>query len=80
MVDVDASKAVKIEVRPGEMSLHHVRLIHGSPPNPSGDRRIGFAIRYVPTYVRQLEGESTEGDGPIDDTISRSAVCNRLTT
>ncbi len=38
------------------MSLHHVRLIHGSEPNPSGQRRIGFAIRYLPTYVRQVAG------------------------
>jgi non-heme Fe2+,alpha-ketoglutarate-dependent halogenase len=38
------------------MSLHHVRLIHGSEPNPSAKRRIGFAIRYVPTYVRQAAG------------------------
>jgi non-haem Fe2+, alpha-ketoglutarate-dependent halogenase len=38
------------------MSLHHVRLIHGSDPNPSGLRRIGFAIRYIPTTVRQVAG------------------------
>jgi len=56
-VDVDASKAVRLDLRPGEMSLHHVRLVHGSPPNPSADRRIGFAIRYIPTSVRQLHGE-----------------------
>src|SRR5580700_8528773 len=29
-VDVDGSKAVDLVLRPGEMSLHHVRLIHGS--------------------------------------------------
>jgi non-heme Fe2+,alpha-ketoglutarate-dependent halogenase len=52
-VEVDASKAVMLELQPGEISLHHVRLIHGSDPNPSGQRRIGFAIRYLPTYVRQ---------------------------
>ena len=38
------------------MSLHHVKLIHGSGPNRADDRRIGFAIRYVPTYVRQTAG------------------------
>jgi hypothetical protein len=59
MVDVDASQAVAIELQPGEMSLHHVRLIHGSPPNPSDDRRIGFAIRYIPTHVHQIEGEDS---------------------
>jgi non-heme Fe2+,alpha-ketoglutarate-dependent halogenase len=55
-VEVDQGKAVTIALEPGEMSLHHVRLVHGSPPNTSDDRRIGFAIRYVPTSVRQIEG------------------------
>lgn len=58
-VDVDRSRAVRLDLEPGEMSLHHVRLVHGSPPNPSGDRRIGFAIRYIPTSVRQIHGEDS---------------------
>lgn len=58
-VEVDQSKAVAIELVPGEMSLHHVRIIHGSPPNSSSNRRIGFAIRYIPTEVRQLEGDDS---------------------
>jgi hypothetical protein len=58
-VDVDAAKAAVIELQPGEMSLHHVRLVHGSPPNPSCDRRIGFAIRYIPTSVAQIAGEDS---------------------
>jgi non-haem Fe2+, alpha-ketoglutarate-dependent halogenase len=41
---------------PGEMSLHHVRLVHGSEPNRSADRRIGLAIRYIPTRVKQTIG------------------------
>jgi non-heme Fe2+,alpha-ketoglutarate-dependent halogenase len=56
MVEVNGREAVMLELAAGEMSLHHVRLIHGSDPNPSGDRRIGFAIRYIPTYVRQVAG------------------------
>src|ERR1700732_2640159 len=56
MVEVDETKAVPLNLRPGEMSLHHVRLVHGSAPNPSFDRRIGFAIRYIPTHPRQLAG------------------------
>ena len=31
-----------VELEPGEMSLHHVKLFHGSEPNPSDDRRIGW--------------------------------------
>ena len=58
-VEVDESRAAYLELEPGEASLHHVLLVHGSPPNPSPDRRIGFAIRYVPTSVRQLHGEDS---------------------
>ncbi len=58
-VDVDASRAVTIELEPGEISLHHVRLVHGSPPNPSNDRRIGFAVRYIPTSVAQVAGRDS---------------------
>ena len=54
--EVDETRAVDLALRPGEMSLHHVRLIHGSEPNPTDDRRIGFAIRYIPPYVRQTNG------------------------
>src|SRR5260221_10317578 len=58
-VEVDETKQVLLTLRPGEMSLHHVRLVHGSPPNPSADRRIGYAIRYIPPHIRQLEGEDS---------------------
>jgi len=54
-VEVDESQAVDIVLRPGEISLHHIKLVHGSAPNRSSDRRIGFAIRYIPTYVRQTK-------------------------
>lgn len=60
-VDVDATRAATLELDPGEMSLHHVRLIHGSEPNPSNRRRIGFAIRYLPTHVRQVVGTHDSG-------------------
>ncbi|MBA2413174.1 MAG: phytanoyl-CoA dioxygenase family protein [Burkholderiaceae bacterium] len=58
-VDVDESKTVTITLQPGEISLHHVRLVHGSPANPSNDRRIGFAIRYIPTSVSQIAGKDS---------------------
>ena len=54
-VEVDRSKAVGIALKAGEMSIHHIKLVHGSEPNRSADRRIGFAIRYIPTYVRQTK-------------------------
>lgn len=56
MVEVDEADTVSLPLRAGEASLHHVRLVHGSEPNRSPDRRIGFAVRYIPTYVRQIAG------------------------
>jgi ectoine hydroxylase-related dioxygenase (phytanoyl-CoA dioxygenase family) len=57
-VEVPPDAGVALELEPGEMSLHHVRIVHGSPPNRSAtQRRIGFTIRYIPTYVRNLHGE-----------------------
>ncbi len=53
-VKVDPATVVDVVLQPGEMSLHHVLLFHGSSPNLSSGPRIGFAIRYVPTHVRQL--------------------------
>ena len=56
-VDVDESEAVDVILQPGQFSLHHVLLFHGSEPNRSTEPRIGFAIRYVPTHVHQTAGE-----------------------
>jgi non-heme Fe2+,alpha-ketoglutarate-dependent halogenase len=58
-VEVDEAQAVDIELQPGEMSLHHVLIAHGSEPNRSDMRRIGFTIRYIPTYVRQRGPRTT---------------------
>jgi ectoine hydroxylase-related dioxygenase (phytanoyl-CoA dioxygenase family) len=55
-VKVDESRGVAVELKPGQASLHHVLLAHGSAPNKSNDRRIGFAIRYIPTHVKQAVG------------------------
>ncbi len=52
--DVDASDAVPLILRPGQMSIHSARVIHASQPNRSADRRIGFVIQpYMPPSVQQ---------------------------
>ncbi len=43
----------------GQMSLHHVRIVHGSGPNATDDRRIGMVLRYCATHVRQVKGDDT---------------------
>jgi non-heme Fe2+,alpha-ketoglutarate-dependent halogenase len=46
-VDADDSRAVDIELKAGEMSLHQANIVHGSLANDSDDKRIGFIIRFV---------------------------------
>ena len=53
---VDESKAVHMELAPGEMSLHHGLIWHGSTENQSHMRRVGYAIRYIPTRVKPVAG------------------------
>jgi hypothetical protein len=52
-VNVDDVEAQQIVLAPGEMSLHHVLIVHGSNANSSARPRIGFAIRYVAPEVSQ---------------------------
>jgi len=54
---IDESRAVDVVLRPGEMSLHHPVLIHGSEPNMSSARRVGFAVRYISGRIGQRGGE-----------------------
>ncbi len=51
--DVDESLAVNVILRAGEMSFHHVNIVHGSGQNRSDGPRIGFAIRYTTPEVSQ---------------------------
>jgi ectoine hydroxylase-related dioxygenase (phytanoyl-CoA dioxygenase family) len=55
-VEVDEDQAVDLILAPGQMSLHHVKIFHGSHANRADDRRIGFAIRYLPPKVHQQVG------------------------
>ena len=50
---VQESEATDVNLAPGEMSLHHVAIVHGSNPNASERPRIGYAVRYVSPRVRQ---------------------------
>jgi ectoine hydroxylase-related dioxygenase (phytanoyl-CoA dioxygenase family) len=52
-VEVDEKQAVDLVLRPGEMSLHHIGIVHGSGPNNSQGPRIGLAVRYIVPEVTQ---------------------------
>jgi len=46
-VDVNEADAIDLVLSAGEMSLHHNSIIHGSRPNRSNTKRIGFIVRFV---------------------------------
>lgn len=48
---VDATRAVDLELAPGECHLHDAWTVHGSSPNTSPQRRCGYTMRYMPANV-----------------------------
>jgi non-heme Fe2+,alpha-ketoglutarate-dependent halogenase len=58
-LDIDDRQAVSVSLKAGEMSLHHLRVVHGSPANTSDRRRIGYAIRYMAPHMRPASGRAS---------------------
>ena len=57
--EVDESSAVDLILKPGQMSLHQAEIIHGSQPNLSNDRRIGYAMQaFMPPHTQQVLGDN----------------------
>lgn len=49
----DDETGIPLELKAGEMSLHHTDLVHCSRGNGGANRRIGLGISYIPASVRQ---------------------------
>jgi ectoine hydroxylase-related dioxygenase (phytanoyl-CoA dioxygenase family) len=54
-MDVNESQAVDLVLEPGEMSLHHTNIVHGSNANTSDVPRIGFIVRFVTSKTTNRE-------------------------
>jgi len=71
---IDEATTVDVELRPGQMSLHHPYLVHGSRPNSSADRRVGVAFQsYIGVGVRPSRGEHhvlPVGPEPVDPSFT----------
>lgn len=71
ILGVDEAKAVPMVLKAGQFSFHKEDCVHGSAPNNSDDRRIGYSIHYIPPTIREtsfpgasallLRGRDTEG-------------------
>ena len=56
--NVPLKKTIPNELKAGQLSLHHPMIVHGSTPNKSKSRRIGFVIQsYIGTNVDQVIGK-----------------------
>ena len=56
--NVPLEDTIPNELKAGQLSLHHPMIVHGSTPNRSKSRRIGFVIQsYIGTNVYQVIGK-----------------------
>jgi len=55
-VEIDETTAVDVRLAPGQVAFHDGLTPHASGSNRTGETRIGFAIRYASTRVRQTSG------------------------
>jgi len=53
-VAIDEGATRRVELRPGQMSLHHGRLLHALAPNRSDERRIGYVMNFIAPGNRQV--------------------------
>ena len=71
---IDEAAAVDVELRPGQMSLHHPHLVHCSRPNRTSGRRVGVAFQsYVGAGVRPSRGQHHVlqiGTQPVDQSFT----------
>lgn len=58
-LDYAPEQVVRLELEPGQMSMHHMAIVHGSKPNESEMPRMGVVLRYVSTGVRQSKGRDS---------------------
>ena len=76
--NVPEDEVKSIELKAGQMSLHHPRVVHGSGINKSNDRRIGFVIQsYIGTNVKQTLGKNGVQVARGEDNYHHHEIINR---
>eukprot|EP00947_MAST-08B_sp_MAST-8B-sp1_P001355 g1355.t1 len=58
--DIDEADVVDLVLNPGDVSIHHPNIVHGSEANDSARRRCGLTIRFIPTTT-----ECTQPEQPV---------------
>lgn len=58
LAHIDESEAVDNEMAPGQMSMHHFSMVHGSGANTTRAPRLGFVVRFMSPKITQAIAES----------------------
>ncbi len=58
---INDNDAVEMPLAAGQMSIHHNKTLHSSEPNHADWPRIGVAIHFAATHVRQVQYEGATG-------------------
>jgi|TARA_B100001093_G_C26807281_1_gene1006035 ectoine hydroxylase-related dioxygenase (phytanoyl-CoA dioxygenase family) len=75
---VPENEVKTVELKAGQVSLHHPKIVHGSGINRSDDRRIGFVIQsYIGTNVKQTLGKNGVQIARGKDNYNYHEVINR---
>ena len=78
VVNVPENETKLVELKAGQISLHHPRIVHGSGINKSNDRRIGFVIQsYIGTNVKQTLGKNSVQIARGEDNFNYHEVIKR---
>ncbi|MEC8947688.1 MAG: phytanoyl-CoA dioxygenase family protein [Actinomycetota bacterium] len=69
----DPADEVVVALQPGEISLHHGLMFHGSGPNTSDVRRVAVAVRYLDPSVVHF-GDHNDFATPVRGDCSRTTL------
>jgi hypothetical protein len=58
-LQVNERDALDLTIEPGEMTIFSGRLVHGSRPNRSRERRIAILTDYTAAHARQSQGQGS---------------------
>jgi non-haem Fe2+, alpha-ketoglutarate-dependent halogenase len=58
-LQVDEGEALDIVLEPGQVTFFHGRLVHGSGPNRSDQRRIAILTDYTAAHAQQSQGQGS---------------------
>ncbi len=77
---IDPAKAVPVQLRPNQYSIHSGALVHSSEVNRSTLRRCGYTMRYMSTSIRFNDASSatsTRSSWPGDGTSPATSTPTR---